>query len=227
MIKMSFHALGLSEIFNEMNTSCEMKRLAALVNNDLMESMSAIIDKNEIVLPGNSILDMKNYTRNTPMRIIFGHKDTKSKGFKLSECSKHMRLTNCFVTKSLCDTAKGYFTLPEELQVAHEESSRHVQQRIAPTLHRKAEVTPETMETELDIKKYLGETFGDDVNMKHNEVYNKRDSFEVRGHRHCSLCNEEHVRNCAYIKQRRWREFHLQLHSVQKNAVLPFRHEQV
>lgn len=38
-IKMSFHALGPSEIFNEMHTSCEMKKLAALVNNDLIESM--------------------------------------------------------------------------------------------------------------------------------------------------------------------------------------------
>ena len=199
MIKMSFHALGLSAIFNEMHTSCEMKRLAALVNNDLLESMSSIMDKNEIVLPGNSILDMKIYTRNRPMRTIFGQKDTKSKGFKLSECSKHMLLPNCFVTKSLCDTSKRYFRLPEEFQVAHEESSRHILQRMAPTLHRKAEVTPETMETELDIKRYLGGTFGDDVNVKYNGVYNNRDSFEVRGHRHCPLCNEEHVRNCAYI----------------------------
>ena len=99
MLKLSFHALGLSEFFNQMHTSCEMKKLAALVNEDLMGAMSSIIDKNKVVLPSNSILDMKIYSKNRALRTIGSNKDADSGEFVLSECSKHMLLTNCFVIK--------------------------------------------------------------------------------------------------------------------------------
>ena len=58
MKKISFHALGLSEIFNEMHTKCEMKKLASLVNKDLKKSMGDIIQIHGIILPKDNILDI-------------------------------------------------------------------------------------------------------------------------------------------------------------------------
>ena len=202
MMKMSFHALGLSELFNEMHTACEMKKLAKRVNADLVEGMEPEIKKHGIVLPGGNILDMGIYTKNRPMRTINSKKDVESKGLRLSECSKHMLIKNCFVTRVVCDADKTYYRLPEEFRVTHEESFKHVLERNAPTLHRKAEATHETLEAELDIKRYLQETFGDDVNVRYNGLCGNRNSFEVRGHRHCPMCKEEHVNNCAYINDR-------------------------
>ena len=202
MHKLSLHALGLSEIFDEMHTSCEMKKLAALVNKDLMAVMSSTIDRSKVVLPSNSILDMKIYSKNRALRTIGSNKDAASGEFVLSECSNHMLLKNCFVTKSLCDTTKKYFRLPEEVKVAHEESAKHVLNRNTPVLHRQADVTPETIQTEVNIEKYLRKTFGDDVRVKYNGLYNNRNSYEVRGHRHCPQCKEEHISNCAYVNDR-------------------------
>lgn len=203
MKKMSFHALGLSEIFDEMHTTCEMQKLADLVNKDLVAEMAAITERHQIFLPNKNILDMKIYTRNRGMRTVLAQKDLGSGGFQLSECSKHVSIRNCFATKVLCGTEKSYYKIPAEFRVTQEEkpinSTNHVPKRMAPRIHRTAEMTLGKMETEVDINRYLTQTFGDDVTVKYNGIYGIRDSYEVRGHRHCPLCDDEHVRNCAYV----------------------------
>lgn len=201
MKKMSFHALGLSETFNEMHTTCEMQQLADLVNTDLVAGMAAITERHQIFLPNKNILDMKIYTKNRALRAVLAQKCLGSGGLQLSECSKHVSIQNCFATRVLCDTEKTYYKIPAEFRVTKEgnTSTKHVPKRMAPRIHRTAEMTLGKMETEAEINRYLTETFGDDVTVKYNGIFGSRDSYEVRGHRHCPLCDEEHVHNCAYV----------------------------
>lgn len=199
MKKMSFHALGLSEIFNEMHTTCEMQQLAKLVNKGLLAEMAALTERHQIFLPNGNILDMKIYTRNRALRTVLAQKNLGSRGLQLSDCSKHVSIQNCFVTRVLCDTEKTYYKIPTEFRVTGEDSVKHVLKRMPPIRHRTAEMTLGKMETELNIKRYLTDIFGDDVTVKYNGISGSRDSFEVRGHRHCPECDEEHVHNCAYV----------------------------
>lgn len=117
MMKISYHALGLSEMFNEMHTQCEMKKIAALTNKDMCVELKDMFD---MVLPKDNVLDMGIYTRNRPVRTIRSQKDMKSGGFQLSEESKHLYLSNCFVTKILSDEQKEdpntYSKLPSEFE---------------------------------------------------------------------------------------------------------------
>lgn len=77
-MKISYHCLGLSELFKEMHTGCEMKKLAFLVNKDLC---TELIGKFAIILPQGNVLDMGIYTRNRPVRTLYGKKNLKSEGF--------------------------------------------------------------------------------------------------------------------------------------------------
>ncbi len=104
MMKISYHCLGLSELFNEMHGDCEMKELARLVNKDMCAELTNEFD---MVLPKGNVLDMGIYTRNRGVRTIHGRKTLDSAGFQLSEGSKHVDIVNCFVTKILSDEQKA------------------------------------------------------------------------------------------------------------------------
>lgn len=199
MMKLSYHALGLSEIFNEMHKTCEMKKLAARVNKDLVAEMTPLNSKYGVVMPKGDILDMGIYTKNRALRTIKGQKDVKSEGFKMSDCSTHMMIKNCFVTRIICDKEKVYYKLAEEYRVAHEESAKNVTHRTTPVKTKSPRDKTETLEIERKIKNYLHETFNDNISVKSNGLFGTRESFEVRGHRHCPICEEEHMNNGAYI----------------------------
>ncbi|CAM9116534.1 unnamed protein product [Ectocarpus sp. 8 AP-2014] len=201
--KMSFHALGLSEMFDEIHTTCEMKKLAGLVNKDLVEAMAVVFNKHGVVLPHGDILDMKIYTKNRAIRTVGAQKDVNSRGFQLSEESKHMLLQNCFVTKCFHGEDVLLYTVPEEFEGA-DIGTKPVKQkretRNTPVLHKSAEMTAEMTETQLDIKMYLEMTYGDDIaTVTYDGLFNNRPSYMARGHRHCPTCKREHVKNGAYV----------------------------
>lgn len=164
---MSFHALGLSEIFDEIHTTCEMKKLASLIDKDLVAAMAAVSNKHGVVLPHGNILDMKIYTKNRAMRTVGAQKDVNSEGFRLSEESQHVVLQNCFVTKCFHGEDVMLYTVPEEYQdvdVGTTLVKEKRQTRNTPVLHNSAKMTAEMKETRLDIKTYLEATHGDDLN---------------------------------------------------------------
>lgn len=207
MMKISYHCLGLSELFNEMHTGCEMRKLARRVNIDMCAELK---NKFVMVLPKDNVLDMGIYTRNRGVRTLYRRKTLKSDGFQLSEGSKHIDLVNCFVTKILSDEQKAdpetYYSIPPALEASDDTVSQTTampKKRVyIPTDMNTGETTPEKMEAEFVIKNYLEQTYGDSItSVKYNGISNGNDSCEVRGHRHCPVCEEEHVRNCAYINE--------------------------
>lgn len=111
MMKMSFQGLGLSEIFDEIHTTCEMKKLAGLVNKDLVVAMADVMSKHAVVLPSGNILDMKIYTKNRAMRTVCAQKDANSGGFQMADDYKHVLLQNCFVTKCFHDENVTLYTV--------------------------------------------------------------------------------------------------------------------
>lgn len=129
----------------------------------------------------------------------------------MSEGSKHIDLVDCFVTKILSDEQKAdpntYYSVPPTLEQADGTMSQTTtsspKKRVfIPTDMKTGEMTPEKMEAEFVIKNYLEQTYGDSMtSVKYNGISNGNDSYEVRGHRHCPVCEEEHVRNCAYINE--------------------------
>lgn len=64
-----------------------------------------------------------------------------------------------------------------------------------------SEMTPEKVKATLAIRLHLEKTYGDSVNVKYNRISNGNDSYEVRGHRHCPVCKDKHVRNCVYVNE--------------------------
>lgn len=207
LMKISYHCLGLSELFNEMHVNCEMKKLARLVNVDMCAELK---NKFNMVLPKGNVLDMGIYTRNRGVRTIYGRKNLKSDGFQLSEGSKHVDLVNCFVTKILSDEQRAdpntYYRVPQTLRDSDNTVSQSTalpkKRLIIPTDMKTGEVTPEKMEAAFVIKNHLEQTYGDSItSVKYNGISNGNDSYEVRGHRHCPVCEEEHVHNCAYINE--------------------------
>ena len=115
-MKLSFHALGLSEIFDEIHTTCETKKLAGLVNKDVVAATAGVMSKHGAVLQLGNILDMSIYTKNRAMRTVDAQKDANSGGFQLSEEYRHVVLQNCFVTKCFHGEEVTLYTVPEEFQ---------------------------------------------------------------------------------------------------------------
>lgn len=202
MYKISFHVLGKSEIFNEMHTECKMKTLASHIDTELTSSIKKMFpwyikfatDKN-----GDHALDMKIYTKNRAMRTILAQKLTSDgtlrPGFQLSERSKHMDFSECFITQHLSVTGKKYFDydfpVVDDIVQPNTKKYKNNNFRIMETPER----TTEHIKKECLINRYLFEKYGDNINVK----FNGR-SYEVRGHRKdCPVCKDSHIHNCAYI----------------------------
>jgi len=202
MYKISFHVLGKSEIFNEMNTTCKMKTLASHIDKELTKSIQTMFSwpiKFSEDKHGKHTLDMKIYTRNRPMRTIMSQKETSSgdlrEGFKLCERSKHVHFSECFITQNLSENGKEYFDYDfpviDDVVQPNVLKRKHCNFRVIESSDRNIQ----NIKTEDRIRRYLFEKHGDNVNVK----FNGR-SYEVRGYRkECPVCKDSHINNGAYI----------------------------
>lgn len=199
MYKISFHVLGKGELFNEMHKDCKMKQLASHINLELKKNIKTMYAW-DVVLPGGDILDMKIYSRNRAMRTIYSQKSLNSPGFQLSERSKHIDFSECFITQDVSDLGKTYFDydFPEVEGVVkvREYSKKHnIRVKSGDT-----ERTISRIKTEIQIFEHLKEGFGTKFDVKFNGIFRGMDSYEIRGYRSdCPACKESHFSNGAYI----------------------------
>lgn len=199
MYKISFHVLGKGELFNEMHTKCKMKQLASHVNIELTKTIKAMYVW-EVVIPQNNVVDMGIYTRNRAVRTIYSQKGVDSPGFQLSERSKHLDFSECFITQDLSDIGKTYFDydFPEVEGVVkvREYSKKH-------NIRVKSDDTERTasrIKTEIQLFEHFKESFGDKFDVQFNGTFRGMDSYELRRYRSdCPVCKESHFRNGAYI----------------------------
>ena len=199
MYKISFHVLGKGELFNEMNTTCIMKTLASHVNNELKRRVKKLYTW-DVVFPKGEILDMGIYTKNRAMRTIYSQKKIDSDGFQLCERSKHLDLSECFITQELSDIGKTYFDYDFPIV------DGIIKTRVCSKQHNiriKSDDTERTIsriKTENQLFCHLKESFGKRFDIKFNGIFRNMDSYEIRGYRKtCYVCKESHLNNGAYV----------------------------
>ena len=160
--------MGKGELFNEMHTECKMKQLASIVNNELKKTIKSLYSW-DVIFPKNDVLDMGIYTKNRAMRTIFAQKNIKSPGFQLSERSKHLDFSECFITQNVSELGKTYFDcdLPE-LEFSKVKTKIKHNIRIK---NDDVERTVTRVKKEIQIVDHFKKDFGNDFNVKFNGAF--------------------------------------------------------